>query len=192
LRTEPAYGGTSWDAFGMPLDKGPRIDTSQYCIENDHANCGHSFASRGRFIGKQPEANAVLCQCACHSICPIAGDECVPNEVWLSLCTCPGAVDRKEWQAESDSMEAERKMHVKEILASIELEETKSRSDYRSELERAFEEHGITASSYEFDMHAGILEAASGPSHLAGARVFGTFGRLISRAVRDIRKSSED
>ena len=116
----------------------------------------------------------------------------MPKEDWLSLCSCPGAVKAKEQQVDSDSAIAERKAHVQEILASIEVEETKSRSDYRSELESAFEEHGITASSYELDMHAGFLEAASGLSHLAGARVLSTFGRLISRAIRDLRKASDD
>src|SRR6185437_14264003 len=90
----------SMGCFGVPVEKGPRIDTSQYCNENDHANCGHRFASRGRFIGKQPEANAVSCQCACHASCPIASDEYVPTGKWISVCTCPGAVEAKAWQVD--------------------------------------------------------------------------------------------
>jgi hypothetical protein len=87
----------------MRLEKGPRIDTSQDCAENDHASCGHKFASRSRLIGKQPEANAVLCQCACHADCRITGDEYVPTEKWISLCTCPGAVEAKPWEVDNDS-----------------------------------------------------------------------------------------
>ena len=82
-------------SYGMRLKSGPRIDTSQYCRENDHAICAHRFAQRARFIGKQPEADAVLCQCSCHASCPVAGNEYVPTEKWVSLCTCPGAEEAK-------------------------------------------------------------------------------------------------
>jgi hypothetical protein len=140
--------------FGMRLEKGPRTDTSPNCTENDHAGCRHMFALRGRFIGRQPEANAVLCPCACHAGCPIAGDEYVTTEKWVSLCTCPGAVEAKTWQGDYDLAAAERTTQVKEIVESIEIVGTKSRSDDRSELERSYEEHGITPDLYELE-HGG-------------------------------------
>jgi hypothetical protein len=176
----------------MQFEKGPGIDTSQFCQEDEHVDCGHQYGQRARLFGKQPEANAVLCRCECHVGCPLAADEYVPMAQWIAECTCPGAVEAKAWHVEYDRATEEREAHVKEIRASIEIVGTKSRSDYRSELERAYEARGIEPTPYELDMAAGLMEAASGPAYLAGARVVGTFGRFVSSAIGELRKAFKE
>jgi hypothetical protein len=76
----PTYH-TSEDGSGGP----PR---SRSCTSGRHADCGHVL-SAARSPGARPAV--LLCLCACHSPCPLAGRlPIVTREIWQAQCICPG------------------------------------------------------------------------------------------------------
>jgi hypothetical protein len=63
---------------------------SMSCLAGTHAECGHLGAmTYGRRDAGRP--SLVLCQCGCHSACPLAGWSLVVSRaIWEGLCTCAG------------------------------------------------------------------------------------------------------
>ena len=61
---------------------------SRPCTGERHADCGH-LLSVARSPGARPAV--LLCQCACHSPCPLARRlPLVTREIWQAQCICPG------------------------------------------------------------------------------------------------------
>jgi hypothetical protein len=175
--------------WSMHFDRDQR---SSDCTDGRHDDCGHSHGSVGRFFGKQSPSQVSLCQCECHEHCAIASDQLVREESWYAQCDCPGAEASKQWHNEFAEERAERKRITDEIRASFDTRIPKSRSEFRTELEHAYDQRGIEPKPYELDSLSGALEAASGPSHLAVPRILGTFGRRISNAVKDFRQAGSE
>jgi hypothetical protein len=66
-------------------------EVSILCRESAHQECGHWVGPQVKLWGRgRRHPNAILCQCACHSACPVTG-RLAPDELWNSECSCPGA-----------------------------------------------------------------------------------------------------
>jgi hypothetical protein len=163
---------------------------SSECDDGRHYECGHRLGNMGHLFRKMETPMITLCQCDCHVQCPIASDQGVPETDWYERCVCPGAEESKHQHRAWDEERAAQKRAAAEIRASID-PTGKSRAEIRAELEAAYQERGMNPSPYELEATSGSMEAAGGPAHLAGPRVMGTLGRLVSNLIRDIRKSED-
>jgi hypothetical protein len=65
------------------------------CARAGHAECPHFLGIGGGWLNllRLQFDDAVLCQCSCHSTCPLGGTRrwFVPFKAWLNSCACPGA-----------------------------------------------------------------------------------------------------
>jgi hypothetical protein len=163
------------------------------CDEGDHDQCSHRLGGSGS-IWKSHIPKALLCRCVCHGECPATGQAVetehwleVPDVVWIQVCTCPGAPEERQWRTEFAEEEAERKRKTDQIFASIDVSIVRSRSDFRLDLQRAYEEWEVEPHPYELDSLSGALEIKSDPGHHPVARIVGIFARMATDLVRDIR-----
>jgi hypothetical protein len=73
----------------------PPMAGGSACARGGHGECPHFFGLDGGWLNLlRPQLDdAVLCQCSCHSGCPLRGTRrwSVPFKVWLNSCACPGA-----------------------------------------------------------------------------------------------------
>lgn len=64
---------------------------SRSCMTGTHQDCGH-LGSVGYDVWGGGRPALTLCQCGCHSACPLAGRlPFVSRAIWVGLCDCPGA-----------------------------------------------------------------------------------------------------
>lgn len=69
---------------------------TEACDDGAHDRCPH-FSSSGtsfNMLQLRVESGMALCQCSCHSACPVATSVTpppVPTATWYELCSCPGA-----------------------------------------------------------------------------------------------------
>ena len=67
--------------------RGP-LPRSGACTGERHADCGHLL---GISRGWDAPPDVLLCQCSCHSKCPLADQFLLATrEVWPAQCICPG------------------------------------------------------------------------------------------------------
>jgi hypothetical protein len=66
------------------------LSGSRSCSTEAHADCGH-LASIGYGFWNGGGPAPLLCQCVCHSACPLVGRlPFVSRATWEAQCTCPG------------------------------------------------------------------------------------------------------
>jgi hypothetical protein len=171
-----------------PLKVGPDHKSSD-CDDGRHIECGHRLGNVGHLFRKVETPQITLCQCDCHSSCPIASDEAIPESVWYQQCSCPGAEESKQQHRAWAEERATRKRTTQEICSTVDAT-GKGRAEIRAELELAYRRRGIEPNPYELDGISSAMEAASGPSLLAVPRMLGSLGRLVSNAIKDIRRAS--
>jgi hypothetical protein len=74
------------------------------CAQDGHGECPHLFGLGGGWSNllRLELDDAGLCQCSCHSACPVGGTKrwFVPFKVWLNSCVCPGAERARQRFAE--------------------------------------------------------------------------------------------
>jgi hypothetical protein len=82
----------------MPEDWTPGDPLSQWCHDEQHADCGHWIGNHGNLLTALvgAKSKAILCQCLCHQDCPTAVGTKITQETWIDGCTCPGASSAKE------------------------------------------------------------------------------------------------
>jgi hypothetical protein len=88
---------------------------------------------------------AFLCDCTCHSACPVANQSEVTNEQWVRDCTCPGSVALKEIllriKEENDLHQSQRH----EVFRGIDLGHGKSAEQIQREILAAYDAKGYEA-----------------------------------------------
>jgi len=76
------------------------------CARDGHRGCPHFIGMGGGGLNPRRlrlEFGTALCQCSCHSICPLGGASrwFVSFKVWQDSCTCPGADRARQRIAET-------------------------------------------------------------------------------------------
>jgi len=67
-------------------DAARRVSVSSCGVLEPHDECAHVRGGIGA-----PPGEYLVCPCACHTPCPLAGTASVDDEAWRRACTCPGA-----------------------------------------------------------------------------------------------------
>src|SRR5580698_5733058 len=94
LRTLPHAG--PWAAASLSttlvvVSGGDDHRSGHLCQIEMHPSCPHKNGGGVRLFGSRTDAMAQLCNCICHSACPIANQREVADEEWVQQCTCPGS-----------------------------------------------------------------------------------------------------
>jgi hypothetical protein len=99
-----------------PEDWPGGLSGSRSCLTGTHADCGH-LARIGYNVRDGGRPSLLLCQCRCHSACPLASRlPFVSRASWEARCTCPGTelaagkLDESEPNA-PDFSDFERRWH---------------------------------------------------------------------------------
>src|SRR3954468_23504613 len=74
----------------------PLPTRSRKCLQHDHAGCPHfagleDLPSLWRPWQWRSAPGYVVCDCDCHSDCPLAGERTVTSAMWRERCACSGA-----------------------------------------------------------------------------------------------------
>jgi hypothetical protein len=107
-------------------------------------------------------ATMVLCRCACHAACPLAGEPTTAQAVWDERCACPGADRAREVFARS----AARRRELNRIAGDVDMAGHPDAEEIEIRLRAVFEEHGqappaaMTSWSRLSGTHAGYRAAA--------------------------------
>ena len=70
--------------------------SGRLCQMGSHSSCSHKIAGGVHLLRRRKGAFALLCNCGCHSTCPVGSQNEVAEEEWLQECTCPGATSPRE------------------------------------------------------------------------------------------------
>jgi hypothetical protein len=72
---------------------------SDACRDRNHDNCAHlmGVGVEVSLWMSRPKFGAMLCECECHSTCPITGSRmAVPFRAWRESCSCAGAEQERQ------------------------------------------------------------------------------------------------
>jgi hypothetical protein len=159
---------------------------SPLCEEGDHARCGHNFAAAWfPFRGSQ----AVLCNCDCHSSCPLAGRSEVPEDVWVARCVCAGSDGWRESKRRATAYADVQRERQREVMESIDFGRGKS----GAEIERLIVA-GYAARGWEPPTDFAWLSrfvAAVTARRGRGARLAVEAGRSFRTAKKWLRESRD-
>jgi hypothetical protein len=85
-----------------------QVPQTMACAQDEHGECPHFLGLGGGWLKvlRLQFDDAGLCQCSCHSACPVGGTKrwFVPFKVWLSSCACPGAERVRQRFAEAGEL----------------------------------------------------------------------------------------
>jgi hypothetical protein len=154
------------------------LRTGPCCQSAMHASCPHKIGGGVRlFRGRG--AFALLCNCNCHSACPLAGQPQVADEEWVQECTCSGADSLREihhrFTAEADLLKSQQE----EVFRDLDLGHGKSPEQIQREILAAYGAKGYVAPS-DFSR---ISRFAAAGSARRGTRTV----RLLSETVGSVR-----
>jgi hypothetical protein len=82
-------------------DEFEREQRSRDCAHGTHDDCPHLDGFGGGLNPRRLrlESGAGLCQCQCHSSCPVTSKRmAVPLATWRESCGCPGAAAERSRQ----------------------------------------------------------------------------------------------
>lgn len=164
-------------------------DIAPGCEASHHEECGHKRGG-GTNIFRSGHATALLCQCECHSRCPVASAAPIANSEWEARCTCPGSTGQRLREQDVRHERAQRKSLIKEAMGTVDVWPGRNETDLRADLEIAFRERGVEMSPQELNTHAKTLAVLTGPKHLQSLRVAGLFASMI-RGVIEIIHSDD-
>jgi hypothetical protein len=76
-----------------------RTVRSDACRDHSHDDCAHLLGVGVEVSPwmSRPKCGAMLCECKCHSSCPITGSgEAIPFRAWRESCSCAGADQERQ------------------------------------------------------------------------------------------------
>jgi hypothetical protein len=147
-----------------------------------HASCPHKVGGGVRlFRGKG--ALALLCDCNCHSACPLAKRHQVADEEWVQECTCSGADSLREIHDRVREEADLRASQQEEVLRDIDLGHRKSPEQIQREILAAYSAKGYVAPS-DFSR---ISRFAAAGSARRGTRTV----RLLAETVGSLRAARQ-
>jgi hypothetical protein len=118
-----------------------------WCQSEMHASCPHKVGGGVRLFGGKNGAFALLCNCVCHSACPLATRSQVTDEDWIQECTCSGGDSLREIQNRVREEADLRISHQKEVFLDIDLGHGKSPEQIQREILAAYDAKGYEAPS---------------------------------------------
>lgn len=165
-------------------------DTSRFCREGKHDDCAHWYGMGTDYVH--------LCQCSCHSRCPVRGAR-AQTRVLRAQCTCSGG---SAWRALEQEMRprleeqrrarAERSEKAEAALRSIKLRPGASEEEILDELARAYEEQGVEPLPGELDLAAATIRSWTAPKALHGHQSVGFLDRFVSDIARALRGNTKE
>jgi hypothetical protein len=185
---------------------------SWFCGNDKHRRCGHVAGLNVGFNWprRRRENDIRVCQCRCHSRCPVAaeGEPTVAPAAWRESCTCPGAEAEgrrleKTGFDFSDSGESwdesrRRSRAWKEAYETVRAQAGGNSHDELREIYLAeISARGLKVPSDEI-LDAAVARMKGNPLPLArivatgtveGLAQFGKAALLLSRAVRESRSA---
>ena len=88
----------------------PLPNRSGHCLRQGHASCPHFAGLHGTphlwrpWQWRAASLTYVVCDCDCHSACPLAAQRTVSRKLWREGCTCPGAALVRERQDRAEKL----------------------------------------------------------------------------------------
>jgi hypothetical protein len=122
----------------------PLPTRSGHCLRQGHAGCPHFAGLHGTTVLWRPWQRRgagltyVVCDCDCHSACPLAARRTVSREAWREGCTCPGAAAVRETQDRA----AELKNDLAVTAAEMQSADRWDPEELERRLSEAYRSHG--------------------------------------------------
>jgi hypothetical protein len=115
------------------------------CQIEMHASCPHKIGGGVRLFRGKKGAFALLCNCNCHSDCPLAKQAQVTDAEWVQECTCSGADSLREIDNRVREEADLRESQLKEVLLDVDLGHGKSPEQIQREILAAYDAKGYEA-----------------------------------------------
>jgi hypothetical protein len=173
----------------MPVPGLPAV--SGRCAAEDHDGCDHVVATGARLLSRQRESRDVICDCSCHSRCPLAGRDQVVEAEWSALCVCAGAERRRERLAQAEVFWTGQSEAIKAAMAEVDVGHGRSASEIQAEMESALRRHGVELSPRVNAIIAEFASASTGSRLTAAPKLLRMTGRLAAQGVRFLREHRE-
>jgi hypothetical protein len=168
-----------------PADAG----SSRVCQVGLHSSCPHKTAGGARLLGRRKGSFALLCNCDCHSLCPIGNQSEVADEEWLQGCTCPGSNSTREIALGVKKEANLRKSQLEEVLRDIEIGHGKPATQIQREILAAYEDKGYEAPS-DFSRISRFVAAGTGRRGTRTARLLIEMAESLRAAGRWLEDSA--
>lgn len=144
---------------------------SAACATDSHDACAHKL-NQGYVVPHQQLnfRGTILCQCQCHSRCPLAQRGRVSELTWLNSCTCAGAAhrrseDTRHRSAQAPSGNQKSRTGVDDAIAAVRAQSAgKNKAEITQLLKNELNERGIELSEPLIRSAAGIIAHPGGPS----------------------------
>jgi len=149
------------------------------CQIEMHASCPHKIGGGVRLFRGKKGAFALLCNCNCHSGCPLAKQAQVTDAEWVQECTCSGADSLREIDNRVREEADLRESQLKEVLLDVDLGHGKSPEQIQREILAAYDAKGYQAPT-DFSR---LSRFAAASTARRGTRTV----RLISELVGSLR-----
>jgi hypothetical protein len=120
---------------------------SSHCQNEMHASCPHKVGGGARIFRRTTGSVALLCNCICHSACPVANRREVTDEVWAQECTCPGSDFLREIQKQVREETDLRKSQRQEVMRDMDFGHGKSAQQVQGEILAVYAVKGYEAPS---------------------------------------------
>jgi hypothetical protein len=164
------------------------------CEFGNHDGCPHRRASEINFFRRGDHARTVrLCRCECHTNCPLAIKDRVTHQVWTDTCTCPGASELREVEANLEEISQQDAAAYRDAVSAVigrttpETDVRQVRADLATELSR----RGVTMSDWAMDWHSRRIVAAHRNDRLSAVRLgvdaLKHGAGVIRGSIRDVR-----
>jgi hypothetical protein len=138
---DAAQFGAIAGAVQEPGDDG----SGRLCQIESHSSCPHKIAGGMHLLRRRKGAFALLCNCGCHSTCPVGDRSEVAEEEWLRGCTCPGSDSSREIALRVKKEIDLRKSQHAEVFRDIDIGHRKSAEQIQREILAAYESKGYEA-----------------------------------------------
>lgn len=173
-----AKGGGIWN-YPCRVSGAERERGGHLCQSEMHASCPHKIGGGVRLFRGKKGAFVLLCNCNCHSDCPLAKQAQVTDAEWVQECNCSGADSLREIHDRVREDANLRESQLKEVLRDVDLGHGKSPEQIQREILAAYDAKGYEAPS-DFSR---ISRFAAANTARRGTRTI----RLLSEIVGSIR-----
>jgi hypothetical protein len=126
-----------------------------------HSSCPHKTAGGAHLLGRRKGSFALLCNCRCHSMCPIGNQSEVADEEWLQGCTCLGSNSPREIALRVKKEADLRQSQLEEVLRDIDIGQGKPATQIQREILAGYEDKGYEAPS-DFSRVSRFVAAGTG------------------------------
>jgi hypothetical protein len=162
-----------------PVDAG----SSQVCQMGLHSSCPHKTAAGAHLLGRRRGSFVLLCDCSCHSMCPIGSQSEVADEEWLLGCTCVGSNSAREIALGVKKEADLRKSQLEEVLRDIDVGKGKPAIQIQREILTAYEDKGYEAPG-DFSRISRFVAAGTGRRGTRTARLLIELAESVRAAGR--------